>query len=199
MPEERTKDKILKTAIRMFSDSGYDKVSMRDIAAAVGVKAPSIYNHFASKEELLKSIYAFYAEQQRQLFPDIENVLRLAETTSLPELLSMVDIRYSPPELDETMNRIVAIAFREINTDRDSELFIRQSIFDNVNGLLKPLFERMIDLGKLEGFDVDVFLCLFNYFTLASVALYTSPLKIGVENWGACMQLLFQMILPKET
>ena len=194
----RTKDRILYAAVRMFSDRGYDKVSMRDIAGALGITAPSIYNHFSSKNDLLGSIYDFYAEQQRQLFPDLGEVLRLAETASLPELLSMVDIRYSPPELDEMMNRIVTIAFREVNTSRESEEFIRSSIFDNVNSLLKPLFERMVSLGRLAPFDIDTFLCLFNYFTFASVALYNSPLKLGVENWGACMQLLFQMILPKE-
>jgi len=193
-----TKDRILDVAVRMFSDRGYDKVSMRDIAGAVGITAPSIYNHFSSKNDLLGSIYDFYAEQQRQLFPDVGEMLRLAETASLAELLSVVDIRYSPPELDEMMNRIVTIAFREINTSRESEEFIRENIFDNVNSLLGPLFGRMVALGKLAPFDIDTFLCLFNYFTFASVALYNSPLQIGVENWDACMQLLFQMLLPKE-
>jgi len=149
----KTKDKILRAAVRLFSDRGYDKVSMRDIAAAVGVKAASIYNHYNSKEELLKSIYEFYVDRQRRLFPSPEEHLRMAETASLTQLLSSLDIHYAPPEVDEMMNRIITIAVREINVDRDSEQFIRGSIFDSVNSLLRPLLKRMVELGRLEPFD----------------------------------------------
>jgi AcrR family transcriptional regulator len=51
-----TKDLIFYTALRLFSERGYDGVSMRDIAAAVGIKAASIYNHFASKEDIFNSL-----------------------------------------------------------------------------------------------------------------------------------------------
>ena len=194
----KTKEKILRAAVRLFSDRGYDKVSMRDIAAAVGIKAASIYNHYSSKEELLKSIYGFYVAQQRQLFPTPEEHLRMAETASLAQLLSSLDIHYSPPEIDEMMNRIITIAFREINVDRDSEQFIRGCIFDSVNDLLRPLFARMVELGRLEPFDIDTFLCLFNYFSFAGAALYNSPLRIPPGKWSACLGLLFGTIMDKE-
>jgi len=194
----RTKDRILHAAVRLFSDRGYDKVSMRDIAAAVGIKAASIYNHYASKEELLKSIYEFYTTQQRQLFPSPEEHLRMAETASLAQLLSSLDIHYSPPEVDEMMNRIITIAFREINVDRDSEQFIRGSIFDSVNNLLRPLLMRMVELGRLGPFDIDTFLCLFNYFSFAGAALYNSPLSIPPEKWSACLGLLFSTIINND-
>ena len=51
-----TKDLIFYTALRLFSEHGYDGVSMRDIAAEVGIKAASIYNHFASKEDIFNSL-----------------------------------------------------------------------------------------------------------------------------------------------
>lgn len=40
----------------MFSDRGYEDVSMRDIAGAVGIKATSLYNHFNSSEDIFNSI-----------------------------------------------------------------------------------------------------------------------------------------------
>lgn len=51
-----TKDLILHTALRLFSERGFDGVSMRDLAAEVGIKAASIYNHFASKEDIFNSL-----------------------------------------------------------------------------------------------------------------------------------------------
>ena len=194
----RTKDRILHAAVRLFSDRGYDKVSMRGIAAAVGITAPSIYNHFGSKEELLKSIYSFYTQNQEQAGPDVPALLRQVETITQPsELLPMLDFHY-PPELEAIMDRIIVIAMREINTDPDSERFIRENIFDIPNRYLRPMFERMIELNKVESFDIDVFLRLFNYFCFGAAALNVSPLKIGVENWSACLYMIFQMIKPKK-
>jgi AcrR family transcriptional regulator len=48
-----TKRRILDTAITLFAERGFEACTMRDIAAAVGIKAPAIYNHYPSKEEVL--------------------------------------------------------------------------------------------------------------------------------------------------
>lgn len=47
---------IRSTAVELFSKIGYEAASMRQIAAAVGIKAASLYNHYSSKEELLWEI-----------------------------------------------------------------------------------------------------------------------------------------------
>lgn len=53
---ESTKDSIIYQALTLFSDRGYEGVSMRDIAAAVGIQAASLYNHFKSKEAIFSRI-----------------------------------------------------------------------------------------------------------------------------------------------
>ena len=45
-----TKQKILLESLRLFSQRGYDAVSVEQIAAAVGIKAPSLYKHYKSKQ-----------------------------------------------------------------------------------------------------------------------------------------------------
>lgn len=52
-----TKDKIIYESLRLFSQKGYDGVSMREIATAVGIKGASIYNHFKGKEEIFNAIF----------------------------------------------------------------------------------------------------------------------------------------------
>lgn len=52
-----TKEKIIHESLRLFSKKGYDGVSMREIAAAVGIKGASIYNHFTGKEEIFRAIF----------------------------------------------------------------------------------------------------------------------------------------------
>ena len=56
MKNEDTKKMILKKALELFSESGYDAVSVGEIASAVGIKAPSLYNHFPSKQAIFDAI-----------------------------------------------------------------------------------------------------------------------------------------------
>ena len=53
--KEDTKQRILDEALRLFSQSGYDAVSVERIASAVGIKAPSL---FKSKQEIFDAIVA---------------------------------------------------------------------------------------------------------------------------------------------
>ena len=52
-----TKDRILETALSMFSEHGYDPVSIRDICGAVGIKESTVYYHFKNKQDILDSLF----------------------------------------------------------------------------------------------------------------------------------------------
>lgn len=47
---------ILDAAFALFSAKGFSATSMRDIADSVGIKAASLYNHFAGKQELFDAL-----------------------------------------------------------------------------------------------------------------------------------------------
>ncbi|MGP4021595.1 TetR/AcrR family transcriptional regulator [Saccharopolyspora sp. 5N708] len=47
---------LLSAAMRLFSDAGYTKVTTEDVGAAAGIAGPSLYNYFASKQELLGAV-----------------------------------------------------------------------------------------------------------------------------------------------
>lgn len=51
-----TKQKILQEALSLFSEKGYNAVYVRDIADAVGIKAPSLYKHYKSKQDIFNAI-----------------------------------------------------------------------------------------------------------------------------------------------
>ncbi len=62
-----TKEKILIEALNMFSDSGYNAVSIRDIAGMVNIKESSIYYHFKNKQDILDSLIVKYEDHIRAL------------------------------------------------------------------------------------------------------------------------------------
>lgn len=58
-----TKNRILDVSIDLFSQFGYDGVSIRQIAGEVGIRESSIYNHYPNKQAILKSILDYYVEE----------------------------------------------------------------------------------------------------------------------------------------
>ncbi|WP_424359154.1 TetR/AcrR family transcriptional regulator [Methanocella sp. MCL-LM] len=57
--EKSTKEKIFDAAVDLFAERGYEGVSIRDIAGAVGIKESSVYKHYASKDAILDSVFEY--------------------------------------------------------------------------------------------------------------------------------------------
>jgi AcrR family transcriptional regulator len=50
------KKQIVRTAAQLFKQRGYSAVTMRDLAAAMEIKAASLYNHISGKQEILTQL-----------------------------------------------------------------------------------------------------------------------------------------------
>lgn len=61
-----TKRRILEKALTLFSEKGFDAVSVGQIAKAVGIKAPSLYKHYKSKQDIFDAILDEMAVRYRQ-------------------------------------------------------------------------------------------------------------------------------------
>jgi AcrR family transcriptional regulator len=81
---EQTRRLIVETAIRLFGEQGYEKTTMRAIAAAAGLSVGNAYYYFPSKEALVQE---FYLELQSQ---HTSAVLPLLTAAPLGEQLSLV-------------------------------------------------------------------------------------------------------------
>ena len=51
-----TKKRILDEALTLFAEKGYANVFVAEIAGAVGIKAPSLYKHYKSKQDIFNAI-----------------------------------------------------------------------------------------------------------------------------------------------
>ena len=65
MSDTRKKEIIMAT-LELAANKGLGNVSMNMIADKVGIKKPSLYNHFASKEELVETMYQFLREEAKK-------------------------------------------------------------------------------------------------------------------------------------
>ena len=64
---DEMKEAILDAALRLFSENGFDGVSMRAVAREAGVSKSNIYHHFESKEALYLAIVKASAESLSEM------------------------------------------------------------------------------------------------------------------------------------
>ncbi len=55
-PIVSTADRILNAAEDLFAEKGYSATSLGDVADRVGIRSPSLYNHFKNKEALYEAV-----------------------------------------------------------------------------------------------------------------------------------------------
>lgn len=82
---QATRDEIIATAKRLFSEHGYHATGLSDIQAATGLTKGAFYHHFSSKEDLalavLESARCDYAE--RLIAPALEDPSPAARIAAL--------------------------------------------------------------------------------------------------------------------
>ena len=190
---EPTKQKILAESLRLFSERGYDSVSVQDIAAAVGIKAPSLYNHFKSKEKifeaLMKTTLVHYDEFTAGLSVHVdspEGDSGVFETITADSLVEKVKIIFIFIHRDEQISQFrKMMAIEQFRTSELSNMY-NQRFIDRMISYHKGIFEGLIAAGRLKKLDAQ---------TLALT--YTAPLITlsGVcdrepERFDECLELL---------
>ena len=63
---ERKAEEIIKAAVRVFSEYGFDSAKMEYIAREAGIGKGTIYEYFTSKDQLFEKIIIYSIEQFSQ-------------------------------------------------------------------------------------------------------------------------------------
>lgn len=150
-----TKQKILAVARTLFNDYGYNGVSLRDIAKAVGISEGNLTYHFEKKENLIESLLlesvdtfptgtpqtleeldAIFEDLQQNVQKNIYFFLHYAQLSqSSPEICQKQSIRYS--KLLEKLKR----AFQNLNEAG----LVRDEVFSGeYNNMIDTLYMSII-------------------------------------------------------
>lgn len=76
MKSGERRDAIIAAAVRLFSEKGFRGATTRELAAALDVTEPVIYQHFETKRDLYRAIIETKARERRQdneYWDDVEN------------------------------------------------------------------------------------------------------------------------------
>ena len=132
-----TKEKIFNVALDLFSQKGYDSVSLREIAEEVGIKKSSIYSHYPSKEAILMDIFNYFTKQF-EFNPVMDNEeIKLNENNPLlenPELFYHKGSEAIKQMIfEETNFKIMKLILIQMHHNETIKLFFQNEI------LVKPL------------------------------------------------------------
>lgn len=90
---EKRKEEIIMSTLKLASQQGLGGVSMNMIAEDIGIKKPSLYNHFKSKEELVNEMYLFLrGKAQKQTNTQMD--FNIFDKNSAYEILSTLVNNY---------------------------------------------------------------------------------------------------------
>lgn len=153
------REKILSEALTLFSVKGYDPVSVRDIAYAVGIKESSLYNHFKNKQDIFDSIIEEYSNRwesyfhQANLTGDDKQIVVDDRTVEMYKKMTnkefaaatgMIFDYYMTDEINVKLRKMLTI--EQYRDDRIAQLFRKISFDDSIDFQAK-LFEKLIFEG----------------------------------------------------
>jgi TetR/AcrR family transcriptional regulator, cholesterol catabolism regulator len=81
------KEVIIRRAAELFSSHGFVAASMRNLAEALGVEAPSLYNHIGSKSQLLQEICFKVAADFTDHIDAVEQMTELGAVQKIERIL----------------------------------------------------------------------------------------------------------------
>jgi len=87
---EETRARILEASLRVFRERGFERATMRDIAAEAGVALGGAYYYFESKEAI---VMAFYERSQGEMKPALEETLARSRTLET-RLRGIIQVRF---------------------------------------------------------------------------------------------------------
>jgi len=177
----RTRQKILDAALLLFTEKGYEKATMRQIAAQAEMAPGSIYHHFPTKEHIVQAFYDLLHEDHAQACVGI-----LASEIRLERRL--YEVIRKKIELAEPFKKVSGVLFR-VASDPKNPLspFSAQSSPTRDKSL--ALFRQLVS-GSSAKLPDDVRVILADYLWLYQMGIILYWIHDTSENSQKTFRLI---------
>lgn len=161
-----TKKRIFDVALQLFSEQGYNGISVRTIVKKVGIKESSLYHHYSGKEALLQAIFAqMDAELSDRELPDtvLEN---LVQQHSVEELLLLLLQRFIEHWQDPRKEQMwFVVSMEQYRRKEAADIILKET--DRSLANLTKVFQHLIEAGKIPNRDPEMLAIEYGYGTRA--------------------------------
>ena len=188
-----TKHRILLEALRLFSQRGYDAVSVEQIAAAVGIKAPSLYKHYRSKQDIFDAIfeetarrYETYTDTISVHVKDSEQDVIVFKKITADDLVEKVKSLIEYSLHDEYVSRFRRMmTIEQFRSPELSELYSQRYV-NQIHDYHSGLFTKMIAAGVLAEEDPVILAMMYD----APILVLLGECDRHPEKEKECMKTL---------
>ena len=145
-----TKAKIMDVALHMFSERGYEAVSIRDICGEVGIKESTLYYHFKNKQDILDSLFIRFEEHVNSLL----NVLHSPDAwndSRRPSFEWIDTCFFDQYLLDPFCNMMMRLMLIEQLHNKDIQQKYNRWLFEEPYKIEMSVFETLSGLGIMNG------------------------------------------------
>lgn len=164
------RDKVLVTAIRLFTSKGYFNTSMRDITRESGVSTGSIYHYFKDKEGVAAALYQSMIERMRTELQQIMHTY----VTAHDQCRAVVSLLFTISEQEPD-----AMAFMLYVKHREFLPGERPVCSSEPFEMMRAMVQRGMERGEIEQRDLLVAsTCLFG----GAIRMITSQLDGILEK-----------------
>ena len=186
---KNTKERFLYEAVRLFGEHGYDSVSMKDLADAVGLVPSALYKHFPSKKALYDEIITLnktgYANSMQRLRVDFAE--RPDEKEKLVQMTEEEQITIAQELFKNAIHNKWAVAFRKFMTveqyhNRElAELYDKTYYKDQVKQH-GAFFRILMDAGKMK--EGNEYLLALIYISQINLLINMCDREPDKEEWA---------------
>ena len=141
---DESRQRILAAASDVFAERGFEKASVREVAARAGISVGGIYLYFRTKEEL----YAGLMRSQMDEF--LGRVERLRSDTPLTALRGLIDLYM---EIAVTRTRMLSASIKEY--DLEFKRPVREAFFRKQQGIVADILRHGMRDGSFRSMDCD--------------------------------------------
>lgn len=160
--------RIVDEALRLVERDGYDQLSLRGLAGALGVTAPALYDHVGSKDELLEHVAASGYRLLSDRYADVHGDRAIDRVRT--RALAYVEFARDRPSLFQLMFMFRPSA---VALDADNELADATNVFDDA---LCDVRQAIVDGDIVEGDETRLGLLLWAaVHGVATLATYAPP------------------------
>lgn len=126
---DSARGRLLVHAARLFKEKGYERTTVRDLAAAVGIQSGSIFHHFKTKEDIL---YAIMDETIRYITTRMEEAVA---ATSKPRdalrALIRCELEAIQGGTSDAMT-VLVYEWRSLSDDRQTEILVLRERYEQL-------------------------------------------------------------------
>lgn len=140
--KQNLKNEILRAALELFAQKGYESTTVNDILQRVGASKGGFYHHFKSKEEIIEQIAESYVAKMAEIADGICSRKDIDAIEKFNQIIIQVQL-YKKRE-DDTRRKLKS-AFKEKN------LKLERKIINKISAIIKPVYQRIIQEGSQAG------------------------------------------------